>query len=293
MIDLLADPWADPFMRRALAEVALLGLAGGALGCWVVLARLSFTTEGLAHGLLPGLVLASLTGLPLALGGLAGLLAAAAAIAAVGRMEVLGRDTAVAVVVTGLLGLGGVLALAPSTPAGLGDLMFGDPLTVSDTDLALGAGAAALVVAALVVLHPRLTAVVFDPAAARALGLRAAPVELALLGLVAVTLTVAVQGLGNLLVIALLVAPAVAARSVTRRLPAMMAASAGLAVTAGTAGLYLSYHADVAAGAAIALCLLVTAALAAAWRATAQAARPGTARGSTRRRAAAGGRSAR
>jgi ABC-type Mn2+/Zn2+ transport system permease subunit len=293
VIDLLADPWSDAFMRRALLEVALLGLAGGALGCWVVLNRLSYTSESLAHGLLPGLVAAALAGVPLALGGAAGLLLAAAAIALVGRIEALGRDTAVAVVVTTLLGLGGLLALAPATPAGLSALLFGDPLAVSDGDLALAAGLAVAVGAALAVLHPRLVAVGFDRASAPGLGIRALPVELALLALIALALTVAVQGLGNLLVIAVLVAPAVAARRLTRRLPAMLAASAAIAAIAGVAGLYVSYHAEVAAGAAIAGCLLLAAGLAYALPPAARAARFRSARGSTPRRAAAGGTSAR
>jgi ABC-type Mn2+/Zn2+ transport system permease subunit len=72
----LTDPWADPVGRRALLEVALLGVAGGALGCWIVFYNLSYSAESLAHALLPGLVLAALTGIPLLLGGAAGLLVA-------------------------------------------------------------------------------------------------------------------------------------------------------------------------------------------------------------------------
>ena len=270
MIDFLADPWAEEFMRRALLEVALLGLVGGALGCWVVLWNLSYTAESLAHGLLPGLVAAALAGIPLVLGGAAGLLLAAGAIALVGRIEALGRDTAVAVVVTALLGLGSLLALSPDTPVGLSGVLFGDPLAVSDGDLALAAGLVAVVAGGLLLLHPRLTVIGFDRGAARGLGIRALPVELALLALIAITLTVAVQGLGNLLVVAVLIAPAVAARRLTRRLPAMMAASAAIAAVAGAAGLMLSYHAGVAAGAAIAVALLAAAAAAQAigpaWR---------------------------
>lgn len=262
MIDFLADPWADAFMRRALVEVVLLGLAGGILGCWVVLWNLSYTAESLAHGLLPGLVAAALAGVPLVLGGAAGLLLAAGAIALVGRVEALGRDTAVAVVVTSLLGLGGLLALAPGTPVGLSALLFGDPLGVSGRDLAAAAGLLAVVAVAVALLQPRLSLVGFDRSSARGLGVRALPVELALLALAALTLGVAVRGLGNLLVVAVLVAPAVAARRLTRRLPAMLAVSACIAAGSGVVGLMASYHAGVAAGAAIAGALLAAAAAA-------------------------------
>src|SRR5204862_174487 len=81
----LADPWSGEIMRRALAEVVLLGIAGGAIGCWIVLNELSYGAESLPHAMFPGLVIAALAGLPLLVGGSAGLIAAALAIAAATR----------------------------------------------------------------------------------------------------------------------------------------------------------------------------------------------------------------
>ncbi|MGI8624516.1 MAG: metal ABC transporter permease [Solirubrobacteraceae bacterium] len=252
----LAEPWASAIDRRALAEIGLLGVAGGALGCWVLFYDLSYSAESLAHALLPGLVLAVLAGVPLLLGGAAGLLVAAASVALAGRVPGLGRDTAVAVVVTPLLGLGGLLALSPQTPAGLGELLFGDVLGVTDGDLLAATVLGAVLLATLWAVHGRLLAVGFDRSGAAALGVRAGRVDLLLLGLVALALLVAVQGLGNLLVVAVLVGPAAIARALTQRMPAMMALAAGLAVAAGVAGLYLSYYAGTAAGASIAAVLV-------------------------------------
>jgi ABC-type Mn2+/Zn2+ transport system permease subunit len=248
----LIEPWEQGIDRRALFEVILLGLTGGTLGCWIIFYNLSYSTESLAHALLPGLVLAALAGIPIILGGAIGLAVAALAIAAAARTPAVGRDTAVAVVVTGLLGLGALLALAPDTPAGLGALLFGDVLGVSDTDLALAAGLAVTVLVALALLHGRLLLVGFDRLNAAALGVRPGVMDLALLLLVAAALLVAVQGLGNLLVVAVLVGPAACARAVTRRMFTMMAVAAGAAVAAGFGGLYLSYYAETAAGASIA-----------------------------------------
>jgi ABC-type Mn2+/Zn2+ transport system permease subunit len=254
----LTDPWADPVGRRALLEVALLGVTGGALGCWIVFYNLSYSAESLAHALLPGLVLAALTGIPLLLGGAAGLLVAAIAIAAAGQVPAIGRDTAVAVAVTTLFGAGVLMGLAPSSPPGLQSLLFGDVLGVSNADLGLAAGLAVLVVAALALLHSRLLAVGFDRLSAPGVGVRPLVVDLALLTLVALALLVAVQGLGNLLVVAVFVAPACAARLVARRMGPMMAVSAAVAVVAGIAGLYLSYYAGTAAGASIAAMLVAS-----------------------------------
>ena len=250
-----------PILRRAFAEVALLGVTGGALGCWVVFAKLSYSAESLAHALLPGLVVAALLGLPLLLGGAAGLLVAAVGVALAGRAPEVGRDTAVAVVVTGLFGLGVLLALSPDTPPGLQGLLFGDVLGVSDTDLALAAGLAVVTLAALRLLHGRLLVVGFDRLSARGLGVRPLVADLALLALLALALLVAVQGLGNLLVVAVLVAPAAGARLLARRMAPMMAAAAAIAVLSGVGGLYLSYYAGTAAGASIAAVLVGTWAL--------------------------------
>jgi ABC-type Mn2+/Zn2+ transport system permease subunit len=124
----IADPWSQEILRRAFLEITLIGLIGGPLGCWIVFYGLSYSAESLAHGLFPGLVIATLTGIPLILGGAAGLVVAALGIAIAGRVPTIGRDTAVAVVITTLFGLGALLALSPTSPPGIQNLLFGDVL---------------------------------------------------------------------------------------------------------------------------------------------------------------------
>jgi ABC-type Mn2+/Zn2+ transport system permease subunit len=248
----LTDPLADPLVRRAAIEVALIGIAGGALGCWIVHYGLPYAAESVAHCMLPGLVLASLAGIPLVVGGAAGLLVGVAAIALASRAPGIGRDTAVAVAVTTLFGAGALLALSPETPPNLQGILFGDVLAVSGSDLALAAALVAVTLAGLVLLHPRLLAVGFDSHGARAIGVRAGGVEAALLVLLAVAVLVAVQGLGNLLAVAALVGPAAVARMLASRMAPMMTLAAALAIGSGLAGLYASYHLELAAGASIA-----------------------------------------
>ena len=85
MLHWLLDPWSDPINLRALVEVVALGATGGALGCWIVFYRLAYSAESLAHALLPGLVVASLAGAPLVVGGAATTRPAALAVAVAGR----------------------------------------------------------------------------------------------------------------------------------------------------------------------------------------------------------------
>jgi ABC-type Mn2+/Zn2+ transport system permease subunit len=252
IIRVLVEPLGQGIVQRAILEVALLGVVGGALGCWIVFYGLSYSAESLAHAMFPGLVVAALAGFPLVVGAAIGVVVAAGAIALFGRAPEIGRDTSVSVVISALFGLGVVLGLSPASPPGLHGLLFGDILGVSDTDLILGAGLAAVVLVALVLLHRQLLAVGFDRSSARAIGASPALADTALLVLMALATVVAVQGMGNLLVVAVLVGPAATARLLSRRMVPMMALSTLLALAAGVAGLYLSYYAGTAAGASIA-----------------------------------------
>jgi ABC-type Mn2+/Zn2+ transport system permease subunit len=248
----LFQPWSHPFMQRALLELLFVGLLGAALGAWIVLYQLAYSAESLAHALFPGLVAAALLGLPLLLGAAGGVLAAAVGVALAGRLPGIGRDVAVAIVVTTFFGVGVLLALTPASPPGLDGLLFGDLLGVTGADLAASGGLAALSLVALGSLHRPLLAVGFDRGSAASLGARPLLVDLGLLALIAAAIVVGVQGLGNLLVLAVLIGPAASARLLARRIPTMMLAGAAVAALCALAGLYLSYYADVAAGASVA-----------------------------------------
>jgi ABC-type Mn2+/Zn2+ transport system permease subunit len=252
MIDFVTDPLGQEFIRRALLEVGLISLAGGALGCWVIFYGVSYAAESLSHALFPGLVVAALAGVPILVGGIPGIAIAAIAIALVGRVPGIGRDTAVAVVVTGFFGLGALLALSPDSPPGIQSLLFGDILAPSDSDLRIAAVLAVAIVISLVALHWRLLAVAFDRTTAGSLGASPTIADLAVLVLLAAAVLVAAQGLGTLLAVAALVGPAATARVLTHRIGSMMAVASLLGIAAGVVGLYLSYYAGVAAGAAIA-----------------------------------------
>ncbi len=264
MLGWLLDPFASGIGQRALLEVLLLGLACGPLGVWVLLYRQSYAAESISHGMLPGLVAAALLGLPLLLGAGAGVAVAAAGIALAARDDRLGAEVGVAVTVSALFGLGSLLALAPATPPRLLELLFGDLLGVTGRDLLVAGGLAAAIAAALAVAYRPLSLAGFDRVAARSLGIAPGRAELALLILLALTTVAAVQGLGNLLLVALLLGPGAAALRSTRRLPSALAVAAGLAAAAGVAGLLVSYHLELAGGASVALCAVAVFALSAA-----------------------------
>ena len=242
-------------IARAMLELALAGGFCGALGFWVLSERLAYAAESLAHGLLPGLVLAAIAGAPLLLGAAAGACGGRGADRARGaRPARRTRTPAPRWRSPAWWGLGSLLALEPDAPQRLEELLFGDPLGVTDGDLAAAALLLALGGAALVALRRPLAATAFDSAGAAALRLRPALVRLALLGLLAAAIAVAVQGLGALLVLAVLVAPALAVRRHARTPRRRCGRAPAVAAVAGVAGIQLSALAGTAAGASVRSC---------------------------------------
>jgi ABC-type Mn2+/Zn2+ transport system permease subunit len=206
-------------------------------------------------------VLAALAGAPLVLGAAAGAVVAAGLIALAARDARLDADAGTAVAVTGLVGAGALLALAPDAPQRLEELLFGDPLAVGDGDLVAAALLLLVGGVALAALHRPLIASSFDAAGAAALGLRPTLLRLALLVLLAAAVAVAVQGLGALLVLAVLIAPPVAVRGHVAGPAAAMVAAATVAALCGLAGIELSALTGTAAGATVALVLCAAAAV--------------------------------
>ncbi len=257
MIEFLIEPLSYGTTLRAVVEMTILGIASGVLGCWVILYRLSYGAESLAHGMLPGLVVAGLAGLPLLLGGGLGIILAGGLVALATRLPFSEPDTAIAVVVTTLFGTGILLALSPAAPAGIGELLFGNLLGTDWGEIVISAASTGALLSIVWLLHDRLLAVGFDGDAAGLTGLPANLVNILLITLVAAAILVSVQALGTLLVAALLVGPAATARLVTTRIGPMIASSAAIALTAGLAGIYASFHLKTAAGASIVLFILL------------------------------------
>lgn len=247
----------DPLLRRALLETVVLGLACGPLGVWILHERRAFAAESLSHAMLPGLVLAALAGAPLLLGALGGIVAAAVLVAIAARDRRVGGDTAVAIVVTALFGLGVVLALRPEVPPRLAELLFGDPLGATGGDLLVAVLLCGGVLLFLALGERDLRLAAFDPQAAPSLGVRPGAVMLRLLVVLAVTIAAAAQGLGSLLLVAMLLAPAAAAIRASDRLGIQLRLAAALGAVSAVVGLEASRSLDVAAGPAIALAACV------------------------------------
>ena len=257
MTELLLDPFtcdACGFMQRALVAGVLTGVAAAVVGTWVVLRGLSFMGDAVAHGVLPGIAIAYLTGTSLVLGGAVSALVMIVAVAWVSRRAGLGDDASIGLLFVGMLALGIVIISKEGAYAGdLTAILFGDAVGVTSSDVRAAAIGAVLALIVTVVLYRPFLAVALSRDKAELLGMRPAAAHLGQLVLLALVIVLSFQTVGTLLVFALLIAPPAAAAQVARRVPVMMAVAALFAAVSVAAGLLTSYHLDTAGSASIAL----------------------------------------
>ncbi len=250
----ITDPLQYAFMQRALVEVLVMGGACGLIGTYVVLRGMAFIGDALSHAIFPGVVVAFLLHISFFIGALAFGLITAVSIGGLSRNRRVSEDTAIGVLFAGMFALGIVLiSTVKGYTANLASFLFGNVLGVSNEDLIASAAISLLVLLVLILFHKELVLVAFDSDMAEAVGLPVWLVNLGLLLLMALTIVVSLSAVGNILVVAMLVTPAAAARLWTDRLRIMMVLSALFGAIAGVAGLLMSYYTDWAAGGTIVL----------------------------------------
>lgn len=276
MESFLIEPFRAEFMQTGVLAAAVVGVLCGVIGCFVLVRGMALMADAVAHGVLPGIAVAfALTagasaepdrGWILA-GALAGGALTAAGTSLILRRTSLRPDTATAVVFVFMLSLGVVIISSTEGYAvDLSAFLFGDVLSVPESELPISAVLTGLVLVAVAALYRPLVLLCFDRRRALAAGLPVERLELALLALLTLAIVTGFRVVGALLVLGMLMAPPAAASLLTRRLPAMMAASAAIAALSAPLGLLLSWHLDTAAGASIVLVAVSFFALAALLR---------------------------
>lgn len=251
---LLAPFLANGFMANALAAGLLVSIACGIVGTFVVLRGLGFIGDALAHGVLPGVAIATLLGLPGMLGAAAGSAAMILGIGLITRRSRLSSDTAIGLLFVGMLALG--VAIVSRSRAFSGDLvriLFGEILGVTGRELLVQLLATALIGAVAFVCRRAFLLLCFDPEQADASGFPSRRYHGIMLALIALTVVVSFRTVGTLLVFGMLLAPAATAALFSRRIGTMIALASVLGAASVYLGLLVSYHADLAAGASITL----------------------------------------
>ena len=252
-IDVLLEPLAYEFMVRALLTTLIAAVVCAVLSCWLVLIGWSLMGDAVSHAVLPGVVLAYIVGAPFALGAVVFGFLAVALIGAIRDTSRVKEDAAIGIVFTTLFALGLVLISVTPSQTDLNHIIFGNLLGVSWTDLIQVAALGAVAFVILIAKRRDFTLYAFDPTHAHAIGLSPRILGATLLGLLALTSVVALQVVGVVLVVAMLIIPGATAYLLTDRFGRMLVIAPALSAACAVAGLYLSYYLDTASGGMVVL----------------------------------------
>lgn len=254
MFDLLLAPFHLDFMVRGFIAALVIGVLCSTIGTFVILRKLSFIGDGIAHASFAGIVIAYLKGADYYVGAAIVAVATALGIGFVHRKGNISLDTTIGVLFTGAFALGIFLMSRLKTyTVDLQDFLFGNILGVTPQNLVFVGILAAIVIVILAACYRALIYTSFDPVVAKSSGIPADFVDYLLLVMLALTIVVTLEAVGIVLVAALLVTPAAAAYQLTNRFSRMMLLSAVLGAVCSVGGLYLSYYLNAASGATIVL----------------------------------------
>ncbi|WP_105440761.1 metal ABC transporter permease [Neorhizobium sp. T25_13] len=257
IVDTLLSPFQFSFMVNALLISVLMAVPMALLSCFLVLKGWSLMGDAISHAVFPGVVIAYIVGMPLAIGAFAAGMFCAIATGFLKENSRIKQDTVMGIVFAGMFGLGLVLYVKIQSDVHLDHILFGDMLGISWRDIGEAAVIASITAGILGVKWKDFLLHAFDPAQARAVGLRVNFLHYGLLALISLTIVGALQAVGIILSIAMLIAPGAIAFLLTRKFSTMLILSIAIAVTGSFAGVYLSFFIDSAPAPTIVLLLAI------------------------------------
>ncbi len=249
----LYEPLAFEFARNALLAGGAIGILCGLVGTLLIVQRMSLLSDVVSHSVFPGLAIAYLLRLDMFLGALISGLASTFVVSAIRTQTRVKVDAAMAIVFSGFFALGLCLLSVLRAPVDLEGFLFGNILSVSQTDVQRAFAILGFTLLAIAACYRELFFYTFDPLGAQVAGLPVRRLEFGMMFLVTIAIVASLRTAGGLLAISLLIAPGTAAYLLVRRLSWMMVLAAGIGVLSTTIGLYASYYLNIPSGPAIAL----------------------------------------
>lgn len=253
IVDFLVDPLEYTFMQRALLVTVTASIVCAVLSCWLVLIGWSLMGDAVSHAVLPGVALSYLFGAPFAIGALLFALIAVGAIGVVRNTTIVKEDAAIGVVFTTLFALGVVLISKFPSQIDLNHILFGNLLGVSQADMVQVFVLGGIALAVMIVKRRDFTLFAFDRTQARAVGINPTVISAVMLTLLALTTVVALQAVGVILVVAMLITPGASAYLLTHSFGRMLVLAPLISVGCALVGIYASFYLDVSSGGSVVL----------------------------------------
>ena len=253
LVDFFVEPLQYTFIQRALLVTIVASVVCAVLSCWLVLIGWSLMGDAVSHAVLPGVALSYLLGAPFAIGALVFALVAVGAIGVVRNTTLVKEDAAIGVVFTTLFALGVVLISKFPSQIDLNHILFGNLLGVSQGDMWQVFVLGGIALAVMVFKRRDFTLFAFDRTQARAVGISPTVLSGLMLTLLALTTVVALQAVGVILVVAMLITPGATAYLLTNRFGRMLVLAPSISVACAVIGIYVSFYLDVSSGGTVVL----------------------------------------
>ncbi|MXN88755.1 metal ABC transporter permease [Pasteurella canis] len=253
IIQWVTEPFSYPFMQNALLTALIVAIICAVLSCYLVLKGWSLMGDAISHAVLPGIVIAFLLGLPLSMGAFGAGIFCALSVGYLKENSRIKEDTVMGIVFSGMFAFGIVLFTKVETEQHLSHILFGNLLGVSATELLHTFIISTLIFTTLMVKRRDFLLYCFDPSHTRVAGLSPKILHYGLLILLALTIITAMQVVGVILVVAMLISPGITAFILSKRFDRMLIIAISMSVTTSILGTIISYHIDAATGPCIIL----------------------------------------
>ena len=241
------------FLQNALITAIVIGVVSGAVGCFIILRSMSLMGDAISHAVLPGVALSFMLGINFFIGAIVFGLLASFIITFIKENSVIKGDTAIGITFSSFLALGVILIGLANSSTDLFHILFGNILAVQDSDMWLTFGVSGLVLLFVGLFFKGLLLTSFDPVLAKTMGINVNFYHYLLMGMLTLVSVTAMQSVGTILIVAMLITPAATAYLFTSSLKSMMLLASTLGALTSVLGLFLGYSFNIAAGSSIVL----------------------------------------
>ncbi|HEK2000261.1 TPA: metal ABC transporter permease [Proteus mirabilis] len=253
LMEFFIEPFQYPFMQRAIIAAVIIGIACAILSCYMVLKGWSLMGDAISHAVLPGVVLAYVSAIPLTIGAFLSGLFCSFATGYLKEHSRIKEDTVMGIVFSGMFAVGLVIFASVDTDQHLMHILFGNILGITPDVLIQISAICLITITIMLVKQKDFMLYCFDPNQARIVGLPVALLHYGLLSILALTIVASMQAVGIILVVAMLISPGITAYLLTRSFSRMITLAILFSVISSVIGTFISFHIDGATGPSIVL----------------------------------------
>ena len=239
------------FLQNALVTAVVIGIVSGAVGCFIILRGMSLMGDAISHAVLPGVAISYILGINFFVGAIIFGLLSSIIITFIKNNSIIKGDTAIGITFSSFLALGVILIGVANSSTDLFHILFGNILAVQDIDKWLTIGVSIAVLLVIVLFFKELLITSFDPLMAKAIGMKVNFYHYLLMVLLTLVSVTAMQSVGTILIVAMLITPAATAYLYTNSLRKMIIISSSLGAVSSVLGLFIGYSFNIAVGSSI------------------------------------------